>query len=44
MRPDQSSISAMSVIYDDVQVTLRHVLEEPYPGESSVRAWSFLLG
>ncbi|KAH8162956.1 hypothetical protein CIB48_g5296 [Xylaria polymorpha] len=37
---DRSSYSTASIMYDNGQTTLRHILESPYPGESKHSSFS----
>jgi endothelin-converting enzyme len=39
MRPDQGSLDSFTQIQESNQMTLRHILEAPYPGSSDVSTY-----
>lgn len=43
MRPDQDSLNSFSMMSEDGQMILRHLLEAPYPAESNVSICSRVL-
>ena len=44
LRPDQGQIDTLSLIDDAVEATLREIVENPYPGESSHSKFSPRIG